>query len=487
MHLLHALPALLQIAQEAEDDGSVLAQSCEWLKQYAGAHGVAIATVDGATLAASDAQARRDLGPLIVNEARRRSGNGFVLAQDESALVAAAIRFAGSTLGYVVARGPNARAETLLEAAETTAAIVSSAVRSRLDARALRAAGESLAPEIVGQSPAMAAVRHAIARAATTSFPVLVEGESGTGKELVARALHRLGPRRDRRMCAVNCAAFTDELIEAELFGNARGAFTGAISARAGLFEEAHGSTLFLDEVGELSPRAQAKLLRVLQEREIRRLGENATRTVDVRVVAATNRRLAAEAGRGAFREDLLFRLAVIRVSLPPLRDRREDLPMLAHAFWRRLVDQGATRAVLGPDALAALARHQWPGNIRELQNVMCALVVSAPGRGRVAARHVQKVIGAIETVDETPGQSLDEARLAWERRTVSAALERHGGSRSATARELGLSRQGLGKALRRLGLDRERQTRETQADLGRVYRDQRPSVAAEAALVATT
>jgi DNA-binding NtrC family response regulator len=485
MHLLHALPALLRIAQEAEDDSSVLAQSCDWLKQHTGASGVAIVTIDGVVLAASDAQARRDLSAVVLEAARRRGGAGWVLAHEACATIAVPVRFAGSTLGFLLARGPGARAATVLEAGEATAPVVASAVRSRLDVRALQAAGESLAPEIIGHSPGMVAVRHAIARAAMTMFPVLVEGESGTGKELVARALHRLGPRRDRRMCAVNCAAFTDELVEAELFGYARGAFTGALAPRAGLFEEANSSTLFLDEVGELSPRAQAKLLRVLQEREIRRLGENATRSVDVRVVSATNRRLAAEASRGAFREDLLFRLAVIRVWLPPLRDRREDLPLLAQAFWRRLVEQGATRAVLSPDALTALGRHSWPGNIRELQNTMCALVVGASSRGRVTARHVEKVIGAgvSDFADEQPILSLDEARLAWERRTISAALARHSGSRSATARELGLSRQGLGKALRRLGLNRTGPSHETTetTELRRVYRDRRPREAAAA------
>jgi transcriptional regulator with GAF, ATPase, and Fis domain len=208
-----------------------------------------------------------------------------------------------------------------------------------------------------------------------------------------------------------------------------------------------------LDEVSELSPRAQAKLLRVLQEREVRRVGENAPRPVDVRLLAATNRPLGELASRGGFREDLLFRLAVIRLRLPPLRDRVEDVPQLAEAFWRSLARQAGTRAVLGADALVALCRHRWPGNVRELQNVMAALVVNAPARGRVGARAVAQVltVGSPDPVE--PAVPLLAARLACERQTVASALARHTGSRAAAARDLGLSRQGLAKALKRLGL----------------------------------
>jgi transcriptional regulator with PAS, ATPase and Fis domain len=256
----------------------------------------------------------------------------------------------------------------------------------------------------------------------------------------------------------LNCAALTDELIEAELFGYVRGAFTGAVSNRVGLFEESNGSTLFLDEIAELSPRAQAKLLRVLQEREIRRVGEHVSRPIDVRVVAATNVPLSKAAAAGRFRDDLLFRLAVVRIRVPPLRERIEDVPLLAQAFWRGLVQQSGKRAALGPDAVAALCRHRWPGNVRELQNVIAALVVAAPTRGRASARHVGQVLA--ETGGElefSTTSTLTQAREAFERRVVATALARHGGRSGSAARELGLSRQGLAKAMKRLGIPARR------------------------------
>jgi len=266
--------------------------------------------------------------------------------------------------------------------------------------------------------------------------------------------VHRLSARRDRRFAALNCAALTDELVEAELFGYVRGAFTGAVNNRIGLFEESNGSTLFLDEIAELSPRAQAKLLRVLQEREIRRVGDHLSRPIDVRVVAATNVALSKAAATGRFREDLLFRLAVVRLRVPPLRERVEDVPLLAQSFWRQLIAQSGKRAALGPDAVAALCRHSWPGNVRELQNVVAALVVGAPTRGRVTARHVTQILSETSVETDVAGTStLNQARAAFERRIVATALARHGGRSGSAARELGLSRQGLAKAMKRLGL----------------------------------
>ena len=433
MHLVHGLPSLLQLVQDADDDLAALVGGCAWVRRHAGADAVAIVEADGSRVIANDGWAVADL------------------AQPDGAVVVAPVRAGRVLIGQVLARGPDADRPAIEQASLTLAALMAPALRSRLDAMAIARDAHRVAPEILGTSPGIVAVREAIARAAGTRFPVLVEGESGTGKELVARALHRLSPRRDRPFAAVNCAALTDDLMEAELFGHARGAFTGALGARTGLFESAHGGTLFLDEVSELSHRGQAKLLRALQEGEVRRVGENTARAVDVRVVAATNAALAEAAADGSFRQDLLFRLAVVRIRLPPLRERVEDIPLLAYAFWRRLSADRGHRAVLGPEAIAAFCRHDWPGNIRELQNVIAGLVVAAPLSGRVTRRHVQHVLAS--AAPDGGGVSLTAARALAERRAVADALARHGGRRSAAATELGLSRQGLTKALRRLGL----------------------------------
>jgi transcriptional regulator with PAS, ATPase and Fis domain len=282
---------------------------------------------------------------------------------------------------------------------------------------------------------------------------VLIEGESGSGKELVARAVHRLSPRHARRFCAINCAALSDELLEAELFGHTRGAFTGALTERAGLFEEADGGTLFLDEVGELSGRAQAKLLRVLQEGEVRRVGENMPRRVDVRIVAATNRPLDREASSGRFRTDLRFRLDVLRITVPPLRERVGDIALLAQHFWKQATERVGSHATLGPEALAALSRYDWPGNVRELQNAIAWMVVHAPRRGRVGPSLLPAQLASAPLAT---GSSFELAREEFERRYVRAALAQAGGQRLVAARALGVSRQGLAKMLRRLRIEGE-------------------------------
>ena len=307
-----------------------------------------------------------------------------------------------------------------------------------------------------GRSAEMHSLRAAIRDAAGCPFPVLIGGETGTGKELVARALHRLGRRSGGPFCAVNCAALTDELFEAELFGYARDAFTGAVTQRPGLFEEAHRGTLFLDEVGELSPRAQAKLLRAVQEGEVRRLGENSTRRVDVRLIAATNWELAAEVAAGRFRQDLLFRLAVIQIQVPPLRERREDIALLACDFWRKAQTHMPGRAVLGPGVLETFMTYDWPGNVRELENVAAALSVRAPGRGHVSVQALPKELTGVSPLSVvTKAMTLAEAREASERECVRAAMTRAMGRPGVAARELGISRQGLAKVMKRLALTR--------------------------------
>ncbi len=304
---------------------------------------------------------------------------------------------------------------------------------------------------LMGQSRAMTELRAAVARAAPAPFPVLIEGESGTGKELVAHALHEESPRHREPFSAINCATFSDELIEAELFGHAKGAFTGAVHARRGLLEATTGGTVFLDEVGELSPRAQAKLLRALQEGEIRKLGENQTRRLDLRIVAASNRGLVREAERGRFRRDLLYRLDVVHLQVPPLRDRPDDIEALTEHYWGRTLAQTRSRASLAPDTLALLAAHEWPGNVRELQNVLASLAVQAPEEGEVGP---DLLPAGFRRAIEQQRPTLAEARRVFDRGFVRAALARAGGRRSRAAKELGMSRQGLTRLVERLGIE---------------------------------
>ena len=303
---------------------------------------------------------------------------------------------------------------------------------------------------LLGRSDAMDELRATVRRVAESPYAVLVTGESGSGKELVARAIHRLSQRPDRSFGAVNCAALTDELVEAELFGYARGAFTGAVTEHAGLFEAADRGTLFLDEIGELSTRAQAKLLRALQDGEIRRIGENVPRRVDVRVVAATNRPLEADVLTGRFREDLLYRVDVLRIVVPPLRDRDDDVLLLAEHFWQRAQSVTGSRAVLARSTLAALAGYHWPGNVRQLENVIASLVVRGPRCGVVGPSILPGCIAG----DTSDVETLQQARVVFERRYVSGALARAGGRRGKAAVALGVTRQGLAKLLKRLGLD---------------------------------
>lgn len=457
MHLVDGLSGLLSVIEDADDEVGVLVGGCRWVCRQAGAMSVALVSADRATLVAAEGWRRADLAGEI-SEILDGPARDVRQPHHDAATggFGVSVRYGGVTTGYVVVRGRPSDRPALQQAAQALAALCGSALRARLDSLTATQRARQSIPEIVGDSPLMEAVRDAVVRAATAPFPVLIEGESGTGKELVARALHRLSPRRDHRWSAVNCAALSDELVEAELFGHTRGAFTGAVGPRTGLFEDAHGGTLFLDEVTELSPRAQAKLLRVLQEREVRRVGENQARSIDVRIIAACNVPVADAVASGRFRDDLRFRLAVVRIRLPSLRERVEDLPALAQLFWRRAAGEAGTRATLGPDALARLTRHAWPGNVRELQNVMAGLVVAAPARGRVGARHVEQVLSHVTAAAEMPGVRLEAARRTFERRVITAALVRHAGRRAAAASELGLTRQGLTKALRRLGLAAE-------------------------------
>jgi two-component system response regulator AtoC len=312
--------------------------------------------------------------------------------------------------------------------------------------------------EVVAESPAMRKVMELASRVAPHSTTVLITGESGTGKEVIARAIHRMSPRSGRRFVAINCAAIPENLLESELFGHARGAFTGATADKPGLFEEADGGTLLLDEIGELPSALQAKLLRVLEEGEIRRVGEAKNRKVDVRVLAATARNLEAEVRQGRFREDLYYRINVMRIHLPPLRQRPEDIEALARLFLQRAGERSGRVLTLTPAAMAALKAHPWPGNVRELENAVERAAVLSPD-GRIgpaelwpSAEHTggAETSGA-DTVSRptTLREAVDEAQRAAIRRALDAC----GGNRAQAARLLGISQRSLFYKLKQLKL----------------------------------
>ncbi|HJU44316.1 MAG TPA: sigma-54 dependent transcriptional regulator [Vicinamibacterales bacterium] len=364
------------------------------------------------------------------------------------------IRYAASVVGTLWCQwsvGMPLVAQDAAAVLELAAAAAAPAVHDIGERHRAPQAAAAVIPELVGQSAAMEQVRQAVLKAAASPFPVLIEGESGSGKELVARAIHGASVRRARTFCALNCAAIADDLVEAELFGHTRGAFTGAVAERLGLFEEAQGGTLFLDEVAELSARVQAKLLRTLQEGEVRRLGESSTRKVDARIVAATNRPLGSEASAGRFRNDLRYRLDVLRLTIPPLRERLDDLPLLVRHIWSVLAQRTGSRAVLSASAMAQLGSYDWPGNVRELQNVLASIMVSGAQRGVIGP---QGLPAHITRATAMAGRAtLAEARREFEERYVRAALARAAGRPVIAARELGVSRQGLRKLTARLGL----------------------------------
>jgi len=319
----------------------------------------------------------------------------------------------------------------------------------RRENRSLRETLQARAPleALMGTSPALSAVKAMLRRAAPTDATVLLTGESGTGKELAARALHALSSRGAASFIALNCAALPSDLLESELFGHARGAFTGALADREGKFRQAEGGTLFLDEVGDMEPRLQAKLLRALQERVVDPVGASRPVPVDVRVIAATNRDLRDLVAAGRFREDLYFRLAVLQIHMPPLRDCRDDIPMLFADAYRRA---GGGTPTLEPGALRRLAAYGWPGNVRELQNLCQRLAVLHPGEPIVESM----VPGAPEVAPE--GASGEAPQGLWdvERAAILAALERSGGNKSRAARALQVPRHVLLYRLKKFRID---------------------------------
>jgi anaerobic nitric oxide reductase transcription regulator len=359
----------------------------------------------------------------------------------------------------------------LAGAALRTTALIESLERlaTRKEAVARELQRSASATHIIGRSPAARKLLREIEVVASSDLPVLILGETGVGKELVARQLHDSSSRRDEALIQVNCAALPESIAESELFGHARGAFTGATRDRPGKFEVADGATLFLDEVGELPATVQPKLLRVLQQGEIQRIGEDRTHVIDVRILAATNRDLNREVEEGRFRADLYHRLAVYPLRVPPLRERREDVPLLAGHF----LDLSRRRLGLGPVRLSGEARERlaaadWPGNVRELENVLSRAVLRASAGRRdrgpllLEAAHLELPKPgrrAPETPPRTPDReeaeprSLQERTREFQRLAVEQALEAAGGNWAAAARRLGMHRSNLHHLARRLGL----------------------------------
>jgi len=346
----------------------------------------------------------------------------------------------------------------------------------RQENRDLRLAMESRY-EIVGQSQAIRRVLEAVERAAPTSATVMLLGESGVGKELVARAIHRNSPRASQRFIQVNCAAIPEELIESELFGHEKGSFTGATEKQLGKFEQADRGTIFLDEVGDMSPRTQAKVLRVLQEQEVERIGSARTIKVDVRVIAATNKDLEAAIGRGEFREDLYFRLNVIPIVVPPLRERPDDIPLLVQHFVKRFGEEHNLRARrFDPRALEALQRYRWRGNIRELRNTVERLLIMTPGdvvrfvdlpldvqhdadggTPPVAAPVDAAPAAVSQTRSASSAGTLREFKESAERAFLVDRLREHAWNISKTAEILDTPRSNLYKKLEQYGISQEK------------------------------
>jgi two-component system, NtrC family, response regulator HydG len=395
-------------------------------------------------------------GLALLGEVRaRHAGTVFVLitAHGDERTAVAALR--AGAYDYLPKPFDNEEVRSLLTRVQEMLAL-------RAENDRLRAELAERHGSLIGGSEGARGVYNLIRRAGPTDASVLITGESGTGKELVARAIHEASGRRSRPFIGLNCGALPAELVESELFGHAKGAFTGAEREREGRFEAANGGTLFLDEVGDLAAPAQAKLLRALEDRAVTRVGENHARRVDVRLVAATNRSLADMVAEGTFRSDLLYRLRVVEVEVPPLRERRDDILPIAIHFIRELSARHGRRIDdLAPDARRALLAHDWPGNVRELRNALERAVVLADGTALTAADLPASVTGSDALLRPAEAalvglayeDALARARMAFDRAFLGAAIERHGGNVSRAARELGLHRQSLQKLLKKAGL----------------------------------
>jgi DNA-binding NtrC family response regulator len=439
----------------------------EMLSAFLAGHGLSVRTADSV---ASGTQALREAAPdLLLTDYDLPDGTGLDLLVAARALPhppGGVVLTAYGTVPMAVKAMQEGAFDVQLKPVEPEALlhVLARALAPRVLARENQRLRERLAARdaegpFAAQSPRMRAFLHDLDRVAPTDATVLLTGESGTGKELAAQRLHQRGRRAEGPLVAVHAAALPESLLESELFGHARGAFTGAVAERRGRFEEAGGGTLFLDEIGELPASVQVRLLRVLQEREITRVGENLPRPVDVRLVAATHRDLAQEVAAGRFREDLYYRLDVVHLHVPPLRERREDIPRLVDRLAREAADRhGIPPRPFSAGAVAALLRRPFPGNVRELRNVVERCVLLAPGEeiaeedlpadGRAAA-------GAAPALAGYGSMGLEDALAALEAGWIRRALGECDGVQTRAAERLGIAERVLRYKMRKHGIDR--------------------------------
>jgi two-component system, NtrC family, nitrogen regulation response regulator GlnG len=420
---------------------------------------------------------RRDAPDVLITDIRMPGASGLELLRrirDARPALPVIVMTAHSDLGSAVSAYEGGAFEYLPKPFDIDQAV---ALVRRAASGVLGSGGDATAaprmPELLGKAPAMQQVFRAIGRLSRSSVTVLITGESGTGKELVARALHEHSPRAGRPFIALNTAAIPADLLESELFGHERGAFTGADAQRRGRFEQADGGTLFLDEIGDMSPPLQTRLLRVLAEGEFYRVGGQTPIRVDVRVIAASNQNLQERVSRGLFREDLYHRLNVIRIELPPLRARAEDIPaLLTHYMLIAAHELGVEAKVLAADALARLTAHEWPGNVRELVNLCRRLSVLAPGSEVHLADLPPEIAGTAAAAPKDADWALaladwaerharnggppllDTAQPQFERVLIRAALRRTHGHRQEAAKLIGWGRNTLTRKLRELGMN---------------------------------
>lgn len=405
----------------------------------------------------------RNIGdePLFLNRTDSRPD------KEDISFVSVPIKLRGEILGALSADRVFDESVSLDEdvrVLEIVASIIAHAVRLYWTYRHEVAEGERMRnelrrrfalPNIIGESDSMQEVFRIVSKVAPSQATVLLRGESGTGKELIAHAMHHQGLHPKGPFVAINCAALPENLLEAELFGYEKGAFTGAVANKQGRFELARGGTIFLDEIGDVSPALQAKLLRVLQERTFERLGGTKTLTTDARIVSATNRDLEQMAKQGEFREDLYWRLNVVPVFLPALRDRREDLPLLIEHFLERFCAAAGREVRISPDTMRLLMRYPWPGNIRELENTVQRLVVLAEDDViRPTDLPMHLLMHDLSEEGGGAGMTLEDEVEALERRRIVASLRRHAHVQAKAARELGISARQLAYKMRKYDLE---------------------------------